>query len=102
MPNTGSWGCDKQLGTPDQVVGCHGEGERPADATQTALSGFAQAGGGLDPAERLLDALGWMIWLTLQPAWQVVRPSMAEPLSLAATCGVTLNKRSSLTKSSAS
>ena len=47
----------QELGKPDQVVGGHREGELPADAVEPAMSGLAEAGRGLGPAEGLLDAL---------------------------------------------
>ena len=52
-------------------------------------------------AERLFGD-DTMRWLMAYPACRVVRPSMAEPLAFAATCGVTFMDLSSLRKSSAS
>src|ERR1700749_3148017 len=42
---------------PHQIVGDRGEGEAPIHLRQAAQFGPAQAGDGLDPAERLLDPL---------------------------------------------
>jgi len=47
--------CDEEPGEADEVVcGC-GEGEGEADAVEAAELGLSEAGGGLGPAEELLD-----------------------------------------------
>ena len=54
-----AWSCagSQQLGQAHQVAGGGRQGEHPADPGQAAVPRLAQAAGGLDPAERLLDAL---------------------------------------------
>src|SRR5206468_12572801 len=47
----------QKLGDTYQVVGGRGEGEHPAHPGGAAMTGLAQPGDGLDPAEHLLDAL---------------------------------------------
>jgi hypothetical protein len=47
----------QQFRRPHQIVGDRGEGEAPIDLRLAAQFGPAQAGDGLDPAERLLDPL---------------------------------------------
>jgi len=60
-PPSRGWGAGsfrrQQLRQPDQVTGGGGQGEGPADAGLAAVAGFPQSAAGLDPAERLLDAL---------------------------------------------
>lgn len=42
--------CCQQLWQSDEVVGCGGEGEEPADAGEPAVTGLGEVPGGLDPA----------------------------------------------------
>src|SRR6478672_7147769 len=49
--------CRQQLWYPQEIVGGHGEGEEPADASGAEMAGLAQLSNGLDPAEGFLDPL---------------------------------------------
>src|SRR6516225_8731380 len=46
-----------QLAQPDEIVGSDSQREYPADTGQTAVTGLAETGDRLGPAEHLLDAL---------------------------------------------
>ena len=66
------------------------------------MPGLAQAAGGLDPAEALLDPLAQALAGGIA-GWRVVRRSIAERREVFwATCGVTLMLRRSATKSATS
>ena len=52
-----SFGPGQELGEPDQVIGCHREGELPSDAAEPAVPRLAELGRSLGPAEGLLDPL---------------------------------------------
>src|SRR5260221_87562 len=57
MLQTDSSRCGQQFRDADEIVGGGGEDEEPFDQPAAAMTGLAQPGDGLDPAERLLDPL---------------------------------------------
>ena len=56
---TDSVHCSQNFRNADDIVGCRSQNEEPFHQVPPAMSGLAQAADGLDPAERLFDALSF-------------------------------------------
>ena len=70
-----SCGSGQQVAHSHQVVDRQGEGEHPLDSSHSAVTGLAQTGDGLEPAEDLLDPFA-LVLTYAQPGWRVGRASI--------------------------
>src|SRR5579863_1772027 len=57
MAQADSSGCCQNFGDSDEIVGDGGQHKEPLDQATAAMPRLAQTADGLDPAERLFDAL---------------------------------------------
>ena len=69
-----SCGSGQQVAHSHQVVDRQGEGEHPLDSSHSAVTGLAQTGDGLEPAEDLFDPFALLLTDGVA-GWRVVRAS---------------------------